>query len=200
MREAMKREPLHMTIEQAEANEGIMWLVATLPGHFSWKGYEAVFQDVQIKEAAQMHPFDTDFKPAWYDPKEALLLLVTDRIIDKKRPFLQWHTPCYLVEQVEGYADRFSITVEGVVTELSRIARQEDDGECRICGTSINLEVNHFIPRNGAGYESGCAHHQEGLETLCWRCHMKVTAIQRRLLRPTKDERRLAAWKEAQGL
>src|SRR3990167_2140272 len=113
MREAMKREPLHMTIEQAEANEGIMWLVATLPGHFSWKGYEAVFQDVQIKEAAQMHPFDSDFKPAWYDPKEALLLLVTDRIIDKKRPFLQWHTPCYLVEQVEGYADRFSITVEG---------------------------------------------------------------------------------------
>lgn len=41
------------------------------------------------------------------------------------------------------------------------------------------LEVNHVTPRQGAGYGTGCAHHLSGLETLCHRCHIKVTRRQR---------------------
>lgn len=42
------------------------------------------------------------------------------------------------------------------------------------------LEVNHRIPRNGRGYTgASCAHHQDRLETLCHRCHVKVTKRQR---------------------
>lgn len=41
------------------------------------------------------------------------------------------------------------------------------------------LEVNHIIPREGRGYGTGCWHHLEGLESLCHRCHVKVTNRQR---------------------
>jgi hypothetical protein len=42
------------------------------------------------------------------------------------------------------------------------------------------LEVNHIIPRRGAGYDFGCHHHLATLETLCHQCHVKVTRRQRR--------------------
>lgn len=42
------------------------------------------------------------------------------------------------------------------------------------------LEVNHIEPRCGRGYNMGCAHHVSGLESLCHRCHVKVTTAQRR--------------------
>lgn len=48
-----------------------------------------------------------------------------------------------------------------------------------------SLEVNHIEPRRGAGYAHGCHHHQANLETLCHRCHARVTARQ-------QAERRLA--------
>lgn len=41
------------------------------------------------------------------------------------------------------------------------------------------LEVNHIRPLVGAGYQSSCAHHQANLETLCHRCHVRVTRRQR---------------------
>lgn len=42
------------------------------------------------------------------------------------------------------------------------------------------LEVNHIVPRLGAGYSAAsCVHHLAGLETLCHRCHVKVTYRQR---------------------
>lgn len=41
------------------------------------------------------------------------------------------------------------------------------------------LEVNHIVPRVGAGYGSGCWNHQANLESLCHRCHVKVTNRQR---------------------
>lgn len=41
------------------------------------------------------------------------------------------------------------------------------------------LEVNHIVPRVGTGYGTGCWHHLSGLETLCHRCHVKVTYRQR---------------------
>jgi ferredoxin len=47
------------------------------------------------------------------------------------------------------------------------------------------LEVNHIEPRRGGGYAHGCHHHQTNLETLCHRCHARVTAHQ-------QHERRLA--------
>ena len=72
------------------------------------------------------------------------------------------------------------------------------DGKCVRCGSTKRMEVNHIVPRNGAGYDSGCGHHQAGLETLCHWCHLQVTAQQRRDLRPSKAERKLQAWKEAQ--
>lgn len=41
------------------------------------------------------------------------------------------------------------------------------------------LEVNHKIPRNGRGYDSGCHHHLSNLETLCHYHHVEVTRRQR---------------------
>lgn len=45
------------------------------------------------------------------------------------------------------------------------------------------LEVNHRIPRNGRGYYESCAHHLEGLETLCRPCHAQETSKQIRARR-----------------
>lgn len=42
------------------------------------------------------------------------------------------------------------------------------------------LEVNHKIPRKGAGYTNGCWHHLDDLETLCHDCHVKETTAQLR--------------------
>lgn len=41
------------------------------------------------------------------------------------------------------------------------------------------LEVNHIVPRRGAGYGNGCHHHQDNLETLCHDHHLVVTRAQR---------------------
>jgi len=41
------------------------------------------------------------------------------------------------------------------------------------------LEVNHITPRLGQGYGTGCWHHLADLESLCHRCHVKVTRRQR---------------------
>jgi hypothetical protein len=41
------------------------------------------------------------------------------------------------------------------------------------------LEVNHITPRLGQGYGMGCHNHLSNLETLCHRCHVKVTRRQR---------------------
>lgn len=57
------------------------------------------------------------------------------------------------------------------------------DQKCVTCGSTEKLEVNHIVPRNGAGYGRGCHHHLENLETLCHSCHVKVTNEQRRLRR-----------------
>jgi len=47
-------------------------------------------------------------------------------------------------------------------------------------------EVNHIVAREGAGYGNGCHNHQDNLETLCHKCHVKTTTQQGR-------ERRRAA-------
>lgn len=52
-----------------------------------------------------------------------------------------------------------------------------------------NLEVNHIEPRKGGGYNNGCAHHLDGLETLCHPCHVEVTKAQLREWRPPREKR-----------
>lgn len=42
------------------------------------------------------------------------------------------------------------------------------------------LEVNHIDPCLGAHKDNSCAHHLEGLEVLCHRCHVAETNRQRR--------------------
>lgn len=54
---------------------------------------------------------------------------------------------------------------------------------------ACTLEVNHKVPRRGAGYDAGCHHHLSGLETLCHRCHAAVTAEQQRLHRANRHNR-----------
>ena len=51
------------------------------------------------------------------------------------------------------------------------------------------LEVNHIVPRRGAGYGSGCHHHLANLETLCHRHHVEETNHQRRTLVTVSGER-----------
>lgn len=52
----------------------------------------------------------------------------------------------------------------------------------------IELEVNHIVPRLGAGYHEGCHHHLDLLETLCHTCHVRVTSEQARARRPSIDQ------------
>jgi 5-methylcytosine-specific restriction endonuclease McrA len=49
----------------------------------------------------------------------------------------------------------------------------------KLCKDDNWLEVNHIVPRAGEGYGMGCHHHQSNLETLCHKCHVKVTRRQR---------------------
>lgn len=53
--------------------------------------------------------------------------------------------------------------------------------EWRALALACEVEVNHIVPRVGAGYWSGCHHHLDLLETLCHHCHVAVTTDQRRL-------------------
>lgn len=57
-----------------------------------------------------------------------------------------------------------------------------DGWRCANCGKhkGHRPEVNHKIPRAGAGYTEGCWHHLELLEVLCHECHAAVTAAQQR--------------------
>ena len=56
----------------------------------------------------------------------------------------------------------------------ARKAALERDGLCVRCGGGERLEVNHLEARGGAGYATSCAHHLEGLETLCHDCHSTI--------------------------
>lgn len=47
------------------------------------------------------------------------------------------------------------------------------------CTERTHLEVNHIIPRMGAGYGFGCWNHLDNLETLCHDHHVEVTRQQR---------------------
>lgn len=66
----------------------------------------------------------------------------------------------------------------------ARVAVFDDpDGfgwRCERCSLlTLKPEVNHKTPILGRHGQSGCHHHQDGLEVLCHRCHLDVTAAQR---------------------
>lgn len=63
-------------------------------------------------------------------------------------------------------------------TMARKVRLVRDKRTCRHCGEPA-VEVNHRIPRRGAGYGTGCWNHQSGLESLCRACHQKVTNAQR---------------------
>ena len=94
----------------------------------------------------------------------------------------------YLINHIWGYA--------------RDVAIKRDGGKCRRCGgdaeertpyagrggrvlyhTIVAAEVNHIVPREGAGYGNGCHNHQDGLETLCHKCHVETTTQQGRARR-----------------
>lgn len=63
---------------------------------------------------------------------------------------------------------------------LARPAALARDGyACIVCRSTVALEINHVVPRRGAGYLAGCAHHSANLETLCHDHHVAVTNAQR---------------------
>lgn len=51
-----------------------------------------------------------------------------------------------------------------------------------------SFETNHVDPVLGRHGEIGCHHHQDGLEVLCHRCHVEVTAEQFGYRRPNRDQ------------
>lgn len=53
---------------------------------------------------------------------------------------------------------------------------------CDDCGRRIRgrAEVNHVLPRWGAGYGPGCHHHQTNLQVLAHPCHVAETLRQKR--------------------
>lgn len=64
-----------------------------------------------------------------------------------------------------------------------KAAVRRDRRRCVTCGSTVKLEVNHIVPRNGGGYGWGCHHHLGNLETLCHSCHVVVTNAQQRARR-----------------
>ena len=66
-------------------------------------------------------------------------------------------------------------------TQARKAARKRDLNKCvrEDCESTERLEVNHIVPRNGAGYGFGCWNHLENLETLCRSHHLVETARQR---------------------
>ena len=68
----------------------------------------------------------------------------------------------------------------GIEHDFSREAILQRDKVCVRCGGTEHMEVNHKVPREGRGYNSGCYNHLEGLELLCRACHVKETAMQRK--------------------
>jgi 5-methylcytosine-specific restriction endonuclease McrA len=66
--------------------------------------------------------------------------------------------------------------------EAARTAsRAGDRGAVKRLRKRHVLEVNHIVPRNGAGYARGCWNHLDNLETLCHPCHLRATSEQRHL-------------------
>lgn len=68
----------------------------------------------------------------------------------------------------------------------ARKAAVRRDRVCVTCGSRELLEVNHIVPREGAGYGWGCWHHAENLEVLCRACHRVVTNAQAEARRARK--------------
>jgi 5-methylcytosine-specific restriction endonuclease McrA len=75
-------------------------------------------------------------------------------------------------------ACQWRFTINHRWTQARREARRRDRNQCTTCGSTTSLEVNHIVPRVGAGYGWGCHHHQANLQTLCHSCHVKVTNAQ----------------------
>jgi 5-methylcytosine-specific restriction endonuclease McrA len=59
----------------------------------------------------------------------------------------------------------------------AKAARERDGGRCRICGTHLNLETHHLVPRSLSGRKT--KHQRTNLVTLCGgdekSCHVQVT-------------------------
>ena len=75
----------------------------------------------------------------------------------------------YWVNHSWTYARAFAVETAG-----------RDEACCARCGVTVGwtAEVNHIVPRNGAGYGRGCHHHQSNLEVLCRTCHAIETTRQ----------------------
>ncbi|GAB2733494.1 HNH endonuclease [Nocardioides pakistanensis] len=57
----------------------------------------------------------------------------------------------------------------------------------------MDVEINHIVPRNGAGYGPGCHHHQTNLEALCHDHHVEVTNAQRAARKAAQTQEQTAA-------
>jgi 5-methylcytosine-specific restriction endonuclease McrA len=59
----------------------------------------------------------------------------------------------------------------------ARDARIRDGCRCRVCGTHLNLETHHLVPRSLSGRKT--KHQRQNLVTLCGgdekSCHVQVT-------------------------
>ena len=67
-------------------------------------------------------------------------------------------------------------------------------GECEeeVVRRGDKITINHIIPRDGYPlHGSGCIHHLENLEPLCWRCHARLNQL-------GNVRERLDVWLEAQ--
>lgn len=84
---------------------------------------------------------------------------------------LEWHRLRALLELIDALMGR---DVRARARELWHLERQHMAAWRR----DIALEVNHRTPILGRHGEFGCHHHVDGLETLCHRCHLDVTAEQ----------------------
>lgn len=140
-------------------------------GHVGWREAGCPLYPVHEDRIVPTAP-DQD---AW---AIAMGLLTREQIQDAWE--LGWQDPRYREAHAALKAARAAVNQHpGLVVLMQREHQYRDTSRVR-WGARHELEVNHKVPREGRGYSFGCAHHQQGLETLCRPCHVLETTAQRR--------------------
>lgn len=102
----------------------------------------------------------------------------TNRLTDAEYwwwSFLNWWCPRVEMKQNESWLDWFDRSEGDPIGEKWVAAVKLQQKMAR----NHYLEVNHVVPIIGRHGETGCHHHQSGLEVLCHACHVEVTSEQR---------------------
>lgn len=106
--------------------------------------------------------------------------------------FARFRSQIPLVSGIATY-DNFERAAGYYIGEVAVLSRSLHWRRERCGRRSSDIEINHVVPRVGAGYGEGCHHHQTNLEPLCHECHVAETTAQIRERNAAKARDRAVA-------